>query len=507
MTRMRRGLLVAVLLLASSCVYFNAMYDTRRDYDRAVESRRAGSDGIANTHYDSVIARAGRIVSKHPDSEHAAPAALLKARSEIARRKWQDALETAAGVAALTDDPELLGLAAGLEGIARGERRDDGDLPEAERLLTLALEADPEGADRALFHFHRGLVRLASGEAERAVADLEAASSQEALTPEVRLDLARGLAEAGQYEAAVKLTAELVRENRFASFAAGMDPHLDTLVRKLPAAIESAFGEQLEESDVSAIKRGMLLYYRGLAREIRGDDQGALAAYDSARSGGEGRYAAEAAYRWGRLRIRTAERPAHIDETREALMLGRGVPEAEVSSDAARLGAAVEEFTNLVEAYETRGATAAEAALRAAEIAGADLGARRVARGLYLRYLELAPDSRWRAKAIGGAMLYADAPAGAWAEDHGPATDQRLRARLTALPATDPYRVSIQDLPRDAGIDSAYVDAERDLERRLIEIRMLYDTTAVLVQPTDTLAPADEQDEDEEPQDQPDLEF
>jgi tetratricopeptide (TPR) repeat protein len=498
--------LAAALLLSASCVYYNAMYDTEQEYDNAVDQQRAGGRAQANIHYDSVIAKADRLITRHPDSKHAAPAALLKARAEIARQnRWEEAAATAAGVSALTEDPRLLGVAAGLEGIARSNL---GELEEAERLLTGGLASEPSDEDRALFHFHRGITRLDLGQADLAAEDLEAASRQERLAPEVRLDLARGLSDAGRHEEAVQVTGEIVREDRlgsFGSFWSQMDAHLDSLAHRVPEALEAAFTEQLSESELTVTKETLLHYYTGLCREMSGDRDGALAAYDGARVR-EGRYAAEAEYRAARLRIATASRPSDIADTRRGLARARSIPEPAVADEAALLGRTVEEFASLVEAYETRGGSAAEAALRAAEIAGGQLGARRVARGLYLRYLDIAPDSRWQAKAIAGAMVHADWPAGEWAGDLGAETDARLQTHLAGLPASDPYRVSLQDLPRSIHSDSAYVEAERDLHRRLIEIRMLYDTTAVLVEPSDTTdAAADE--EAETPQGQPDVEF
>jgi tetratricopeptide (TPR) repeat protein len=506
-TRMspRRVLLVTALLLSASCVYYNTMYDAKRAYDRAVEQRRAGQRVRANVEYDSVIARTGRLVTRHPDSKHAAPAALLKARAEIARdNRWEEAAETAAGVSDLTDDPRLLGIAAGLEGIARS-RLDEFE--DAERLLTRGLGAEPSDEDRALFHFYRGIIRLELGRPELAAEDLAEASRQERLTPEVRLDLARGLSDAGREEEAMRVTDELVREDRmgtFGGFGAAMDAHLDTLALRMPERLAAAFVEQLSEPDLTATKAALLQYYRGLSREESGDLDGAIATYDSARVL-EGRYAAEADYRAARLRIVAASRPSDIVDTRRRLVRAASIPEPAVAAEASRLGGAVEEFANLVEAYETRGGSAAEAALRAAEIAGGQLGARRVARGLYLRYLDLAPDSRWHAKAIAGAMVHADWPAGEWADDRGAETDARLRTHLAGLPASDPYRVSLEDLPRNIESDSAYVDAERQLRRRLVEIRMLYDTTAVLVEPVADTTEAE--DEDERPPDEGDVEF
>lgn len=497
---MRRSGLFVAALLVGSCVYFNAMYDAQRDYDRAVDQSRQGREAEARVRYDSVIAITGRIVRDHPESEHAAPAAILKARSEIARKRWKAAAVSAASVPALTEDSALIGVAAGLEGIARRVNADGAEVAAAERLLTRALESGPSSEDSSQFLFHRGLARLDLGDATAAAQDLEAASAQGRLSEDVQLDLARALADVGQYDRAVKLTEDLLAGRRFANFGPGMDAHLDSLVQRAPEPLEAALGRGLEGSDLAGPKLALLHYYRGRAREVIGDTDAALAEYGLARGeASRGRYAAEASYRWAALRMREARRPAEIAETRQALTAARtGIPEPEVAARVGRLSAAVEEFTRLVDAYETRGGTAAEAALRAAEIAGSDLDARHVARGLYLQYLALASDSPWRAKAMAGAMLYADSPAGDWVDDRGAETDRRLEQQLAGLPAGDPYRVSIQDLPRSPRIDSAYVSAERDLQRRLVEIRMLYDTTAVLVEPGDT-ANVDEQDDGGQP--------
>lgn len=497
-------ILLAAVLLSTSCVYYNSVYDAEQAYNQAEDRRRAGARGEANVLYDSVISKAERVVTKHGDSKYAAPAAVLKARAQLARgSRWEAAAATAAAVAGLTDDPRLLGIAAGLEGVAR---RNLGEFAEAERLLTRGLDSEPSESDRALFLFDRGLARLELGRTDLAAADLEAAGRQDRLTREVRIDLARGLSEAGRHEEALRITDGVIREDRFASFEIGMDEYLDSLAHRAPEALEATLSEQLSDSDLTSTKRAMLNYYRGLSREIADDRDGALAAFDSARAG-EGRYAVEADYRAARLRIATAARPADVVQTRQGLARARSTPKPAVSADAARLETLVVEFANLIEAFETRGSSAAEAALRAAEIAGGQLGARRVARGLYLRYVELAPDSPWRAKAIAGAMLHADWPADGWADDRGAETDARLRTYLAALPATDPYRVSLMELPRSVDLDSAYVEAERELRRRLTEIRMLYDTTAVLVAPSDTADEAGQDDDDEAAPDRPTVEF
>lgn len=485
--RTRASSWIFAALVATSCVYFNSMYDANQDYELAVKRSREGREVEARTRYDSVIAITDRIVKEHPESEYAAPAALLKARSEIARRMWESAAETAARVPALTSDSSMIGVAAGLEGIARRVDAQGPELREAERLLTRALATDLSPADRVLFLFHRGLVRLDAGEAELAAEDLEAVGNQERLAPEVRFDLARGVGEAGRYSESLELTGELLKEESFVGFRTPMDAQLDSLVVWIPRGLSELTTRLIESSSVGGTTLALLHYYRGRSREMLGDSLEALADYDSAWTAARGgRYSSGAAYRWALLQMRRARRPSDVSDVRIALSAGRQLPDSARSRRAAELLGEVEEFTSLVDAVEARGATAAEAALRAAEIAGVNLGARHVARGLYLEYLSLAPRSPWRAKAIAGVLAYADTPAGEWAQDQGPTTDDRLREELSTLPGDDPYRVSVQGLERTPTIDSAYVAAERALRRRMVEIRMLYDTTAVLVEPVDS---------------------
>ncbi|MDH3297156.1 MAG: hypothetical protein OEM96_02590 [Gemmatimonadota bacterium] len=483
-----------VSLLTASCVYFNAMYDARLTYGEAVRLQRAGEQAPARVRFDSVIAMTDRIVVEHPESKYAASAALLKARSELANGRPEAASRTAARVGGLTDDARDLDTAAGLEGVAR---RQIGDAAGADSLLTRALDGSISDDDRALFLFQRGMARLDLERPQEAASDLAATGFQGELSELARLDLARALAKVGQYDSSLRLTVELIAANRFANFGQGLLAHLDTLARRAPVALDSALAVELVQPGLPDTKLGALYYFRGRAGEHASDTLAALTFYDSARAGAErSRYGTAASYRAARLRILRATSPGDIVETRSYLETAANTLDPAISFDAVRLRERVGLFSNLVAAYESRGSTAAEAALRAAEIAGSDLAAPRVARGLYLRYLELAPGSPWAAKAIYGALLYADTPAAGWVDDEGVGTDDRLREMLAALDETDPYRISIEDRSRDAAVDSAYVLAETDLRRRLLEIRMLYDTTAVLIQPQDTVQP----DPDEQPE-------
>lgn len=496
----RRHLAIGLLSLTASCVYFNSVYDAQHAYSEAVRLRRDGNQVTARVQFDSVIAMTERILSDHPDSKYAAPASLMKTRAELANRLPAAAANTAMGVSAFAENKRDLDTAAGLEGVAR---RQLGELPAADSSLSRALAGEISDEDRALFLFHRGMTRLESGRADLAAQDLAATGIQSELSVEGRLDLAQALSEVGQYEASARLTGALIRENRFANFGQGLHLHLDTLARRAPSILDSTLAVELDEPEQPDTKQSALYYFRGRSQEESSDTLAALEMYDSARASAErGRYGTLASYRAARLRILQARAPSDIVGTQSYLASAATTLDRTISSDARRLDERVTLFSNLVVAYESRGSTAAEAALRAAEVAGGDLSAFHVARGLYLRYLELAPGSPWAAKAIYGALLYSGFPAGEWVDDRGLSTDDRLRGLLSALPEANPYRISIENRPRDANTDSLYVQAESDLRRRLVEIRMLFDTTAVIVRPQDAVdEEADQQQPEQEAED------
>lgn len=514
---MRRSLPVPVriwplALVAAGCVYFNAMYDAGRAYDAGMEAMREGRDSEARQQFDSVIAKAGRIVTRHPDSKYADDAALLKTRSEIQNQLWQSARESAELAERLAERRADSAVAVGLGGIAAlGLDRPE----EADARLTEALSGEIPPDDRALFLFQRGLARFRLDRPAEAAADLEQASGQIDLSDEARLELARALFRIGELERAASVASDLLRRGTFGTVSPALRALVDSLSAVAPGAVDGELAALLADGQVPASQRAMLWTLRGRTLDSLGRSGEALAVLDSAsRAGGSTQWGPVAAFDAAQIRIREADEPAELREALPDLQRAARAPDAALRAVAAPLEDAARRFDALTEAWSTRGATAAEAALRAAEVAGSELGSPAVARGLYLKYLELAPDSPWEAKAIYGALAYAGhEPGGDWVRDEGASTDAELQRRLAGLPADDPYRVALDPGLGDAWSDSAYVLAEADLRDRITEIQMLFDTTVVRVrrdtvvapdrpEPADTArraAPADDEPEVAEP--------
>ncbi|MDT8436632.1 MAG: hypothetical protein RRA92_07735 [Gemmatimonadota bacterium] len=475
----RRRLLVLPLVLAGACVYFNAMYDAGQAYDAGLRATREGRGSEARRQFDSVIAKAGRVLENHPGSKYADDAALLKARSEVQNEQWEAAGATALLARRLAASAEDSAVAVGLAGIARLFLEDPS---EADTYLSRALEGPVRGDDRAMFLFHRGLARIELDRPAEAAEDLQAAAEQIDLTPIARLGLARALRDVGELERSAAVTAALLAAPDYAEVATGATPHVDSLVEAAPAPLAREVAAVLEDPAHPPAKRSLLHYVRGSALARLDSSAAALTALDSAAAvRTASRSAPEAALLASRLRLRAATTPADVQATVEPLAQARSVVDPEERARARALADAARRFDALTSAWQSRGSAAAEAALRAGEIAGVQLGAPAVARGLYLKYLELAPGSRWEAKALAAALLYAGHRPGDWVRDEGEATDARLRARLAALPADDPYRVALEARPGDVFTDSAYVLAEADLRDRILEIQMIFDTTVVRV--------------------------
>ena len=490
---MRTARLLA-LAVVGGCVYFNAMYDANREYDAALKSLQEQADVTARVRFDSVIAKTARVIEDHPDSKYADDAAILKTRAELHSQMWESAVETSIQAEAFAGSPRTLAVALGLRGVAQ---RELGSYGEADSLLSIGLSGDIAADDEALFLFQRGLARQALGLSDQAALDLEAAANSVDLSFEGSLSLTIALRDIGEYGRSAEVAARLLETAN----PSPQDPlylHVDSLAVLAPSTVDSMIAVLITGQVVQSTRLAAYYLVSGRSKVGQGLEQEALAAFDAAvGEAASSQAAADAAYYATELRLRDATRPDDVTALLGSFPVARRSSQREMRERADRWDSAAGEFEGLIAAYEGRGASAAEAILRAAELAQIDLQSLALARGGYLLYLDLVPDSRWAAKAIYGALsVSGHRPDPAWVDDRGPDTDVELRSRLARLPADDPYLLALSPA-EDRGVmaDSMYVLAEADLRRRLVEIRMLFDPTAADTVPDDD-SPA-EADEDE----------
>lgn len=473
---MRSYLLLPVALLAG-CVYFNAMYDANREYDAGMQSLQEQSGMVARIQFDSVIAKTGRIVEDHPDSKYADDAAILKARAELNNRMWSSALETSQIAERLADGEGSRAVALGLRGVAL---RELGFNAEADSLLSLGLREGVRADDEGLFLFQRGLARQRLGRPEEAARDLESAANSVELSPEGGLTLSIALRDIGEYGRSADLAGRLLATTN-PDPQAPLYLHVDSLSVLAPSVVERMATVLTQEPAVASTRMAAYHYVVGRALLNQNREEDALVAFDEAiREAASSQGAAAAAYYAIDTKLRRATSPADVADVFRLVTSARRAGSVRIRGQVERWERAATEFEGMTDAYESRGASAAEAVLRAAEIAQIDLGSPALARGSYLLYLQLVPDSRWAAKAIYGALSVSGHPPDpTWVVDLGAETDEALRSRLLTLPPDDPYRLALaRGEDRGELADSMYVLAEADLRRRLQEIRMLFDPTA-----------------------------
>jgi tetratricopeptide (TPR) repeat protein len=482
------------LTVVGGCVYFNAMYDANREYDAALKSLQEQSEVAARVQFDSVIAKTGRVIEDHPGSKYADDAAILKTRAELYSQMWESAVETSIQAEAFAGSPRNRAVAVGLRGVAQ---RELGSYGEADSLLSIGLSGDIAADDEALFLFQRGLARQALGLSDQAALDLEAAANSVDLSFEGSLSLTIALRDIGEYDRSAEVAARLLETAN----PNPQDPlylHVDSLAVLAPSTVDSMVAVLITAAVVPSTRMAAYYLVSGRAKLARGMEQEALTAFDAAvGEAASSQAAADAAFYATELRLRDATRPEDVTALLGSYPLARRASQTERRERAKRWESASAEFEGLIAAYEGRGTSAAEAILRASELAQIDLQALALARGGYLLYLDLVPDSRWAAKAIYGALsVSGNRPDPAWVDDRGLDTDVELRSRLASLPADDPYRLALSPA-EDRGVmaDSMYALAEADLRRRLVEIRMLFDPTAADTVPEDDTPAEAEEDE------------
>ncbi len=468
----RAGLLIAAGL-ASGCVYYNAMFNAKADYAEARKQSAENSRAAARVSYDSVIAKTTRILASHPDSKWADDAALLKSRSELAREFWPAAATSADLARTTTGDSALWRTAAGLEGVARGRLEESAA---ADSLLSLALSGDLESDDRAYFLYSRGQARLALGRPAEAAADLRSAVSEVALSASAGLDLSRALVGTGDYAEAAEVLAEVLATDQAPAANAPLRAQVDTLSLLAPASVDAALAKRLENPRLTGARRSLHLLLRGNALATSGDQAGALTQYEaSVEAAPRTRAGAEAAFHVARLRTRSAATPDELSDQLGNLQTAQALGGLEIRTPALALMTSVRLFADLIGAHRSRGAGAAEALLRAAEVASEQIGARRVARALYEQYVLESPPPAWRSKGILAALTLPEAEGAAG--EAGTLTNADLRQFLAGLPDDDPYIRATRRVS-DTRSDSAYSAAEIALAARIVEIRALFDPSA-----------------------------
>jgi hypothetical protein len=387
-TRRALFMVVAVGLGASSCAYYNALYNAKREFAQAELARARGQTAQAHQGYDRSIEKAALSLRRSPEGRWSDEALYLIGRARFARGEYDQARAALLGVRG-TDRATAAGALAYL---GAAELRLDDPGRAVERLDEAVALTGGFPQLSAFAHLWRGRARFVLDDVDLAWRDLETAGAAGgAVGMEADLERATRALErrdAAQLRGAVaslfrgrleSAAADSVR--RLALAAARWDAALalDLLTGAATAALpaESRSEMQLAAVEVMLLQGEDVAAEQGL-RAIAARSDGSAA--DRARS---------------QLAARRLARATDVDELPD---IRAGLVASVRDPEARRLLVSMQTLLELLERARESGQPLAVFA--AAEHARDQLGAPRLARRLFLGYAELAPSAVWTPKAL-----------------------------------------------------------------------------------------------------------
>ena len=393
MIRYGAGLL-GVMLFASGCVYYNAIYNAERSYDEAEALRRSGRDSLASQVYQDVVRKAARGYRRDPEGEWGDDALFLLGRARLRLGEIRAARAALEEVAERSESAEMSLAVLVYLALTHVESGDPGAaLPLVNRALT-GLSA---GAPRAEAHLLRGRILLSQGQRDGGWSDLDRAPDLDA---RVRVEAALSkLRWAIHYDEPTRAGEAFTLLLSYVE--AG--ERLDTVVVLADRAAEQwspgVVATLLSAADTArwgSVGRGRIGLGRARMFHRSGDTAAAsVAAWAVAR--GIGVAAAEARVQLARWRLELVVALSELKDVKEILL------PVEEYQGAATLLDALGAFDDLTDI----GLTEPLGWFAGAEMARDDLGARSLARGLFLAYTAADPEGPWVPKALLAALAVA----------------------------------------------------------------------------------------------------
>lgn len=441
MSRHGAGLL-GVMLFASGCVYYNAIYNAEQSYEEAEAFRRAGRDSLASQAYRDVIRKAARGYRSDPEGEWGDDALFLLGRARLRLGETRAARAALEEAAERSESAEMRLAVLVYLALANVE---SGDLDAALPLINRALTGLSAGAPRAEAHLLRGQILLSQGQVDGGWSDLGRASDVDA---RVRVEAA--LSKLGW---AIRLDEPARAGEAFTlllSYAEAGE-RLDTVVvladraaDKWSPGIVATLLSGVDTARWGSVARGGIGLGRARMFHRSGDTASAnAAAWAVAR--GVGVAAAEARVQIARWRLELSDALAELDEVEEILLPVEEYPGVVPLLDALLV---LDDLTGV-------GLTDPLGWFAAAEIARDELGALPLARGLFLAYAGVDPEDPWVPKALLAALdVASDETDRAW-----------LLGRLEAH-AMSPYVLAARGMPAPG-----FEELEEDLALRMREMK------------------------------------
>lgn len=418
-----------------ACVYFNALYNANRLFDRGESAIESGDTSTGKSILAQSIEKAERILRDDPDSRWADDAARLLTRSHLLREEWEAAAESGRRLLSLVHSHADSAEAAGYLGMAELQL---GQPRLADSLLTEALGVVKDRDRRAELSYDRARARRQLNRVDEADADLRMASKLKPEWAAPRLERVKLLVQAGRGDEASTEFASIMSRSYVGVVEQTILETAHEAVATNPAA-----GVQLlngvEDSGLLRANRAELVQLRGTLALAVGDTARALADFSLARDLAPDSPAAVDAYlAEARIGLRQAAGLDDLEAVRSTLT------RALTNPSGSSLGIVREllEISRRVAFWVGQGGLGY---IAAAEAARDQLGAPLLARNLFLKYVDSDPEALWAAKAILAAIELTPVDSAADASDRGrdsdgaggsddaaarPPTAAELRARL-----------------------------------------------------------------------------
>lgn len=437
----RGGLVMAALLLATGCSYYNVIRNAEVLFVEAEAHRRAGRDSLSVTRYLDVVRKTGTAYRARPDAEWAEEALFLlgRARLRLGELRAADlAFDEASSRSAGSDlSSEILAY----EGVLH---RELGDRATALDHLNAALGSELSPRTAAVAHLTRGRLLLEQGDGDLGWWDLDRAAEYDpGVAVEAGVERLHWAVYHDDQPRAMSAALSLLDQGQ-----AGI--RFDTIAALVGWASErwgaeeaAALIAEADNAEWDRASRGRIQLERATLLELAGDTASA-AAQAWLVAGGLGVSAADARLLISDWRAADARDLAQLYDIRSILL------PAGADQRVARRLVAVDEL----EAFADAGLNDPLGLFAAAEVARDRIGADFVARGLFLAYADGSPDSPWVPKALLATIEITEGEGDrAW-----------LRGRLEA------YRDSPYVLAAHGGPAAGFEELEEELDVRLREL-------------------------------------
>jgi hypothetical protein len=437
------GLALAFALGLSGCGYFNSLYNARRQFADAERAAASGQTAQAQQGYTGAIEKAAKSYRKYPAGRWSDDALYVIARARFELAEYPAARAAATELLNTTSDATMRGDAHAILGASALYMQDE------ELALTHLDSAitQSSGGLRGRVHLWRARAHRLTGDPARAWADLDAVGKDDPSYIPVQLERINfGIEQRDSARTAAAFATVLnhgdARRN------------IDTIFGLALHAV-SSFGAQTTRHLLNAPLPDWLASARDSVALVRaelalraGDTTSATTEFTQLASRSAAVVANAARIRLARAQLPNAETLEDLRAVRALLLPAVADPTVPPLLHNLRIVDA------LVQKAQSSGQPLALFA--AAEIARDELGARPLARSLFVTFVDVAPQTPWSAKALLAALSLAPDAADA----------DSLRTRLFSYQSS-PYAQALA-----SGADpEAFAIAEERLQRSLIALR------------------------------------